>query len=67
MQCGCEFGWDCPFIGCFGDVALWVTPVGSRVVSLHEFGEVRGEVGYWVLGVVLVVEPIVSFLRDESG
>ena len=67
MQGACEAGWDCPFIGFFGDVALWVTHVGSRVVSLHEFGEVRCEVGCWVLCVVLVVEPIVSFRRDESG
>ena len=37
-------------IGCSKDVALWVTPVGSRVVSLHEFGEVRCEAGCWVLG-----------------
>ena len=54
-------------IGCFGDVALWVTPAGSRVISLHEFGEVRCEVGCWVLGVLLVVEPVVSFWRDEDG
>ena len=67
MKCGCEDGWDSPLIGCFGDVALWVTPVGPRVVSLHELGEVRCEVGCWVLGVVLGVEPLVSFWRDEDG
>ncbi len=67
MKCGFEAGWDSPLIGCFGDVVLWVMPVGSRVISLHEFGEVRCEVGCWVLGVVLVVEPIVSFWRDEDG
>ncbi len=61
MKCGCEAGWDSPLIDCFGDVALWVTPVGSRVISLHEFGEVRYEAGCWVLAVVLVVEPAVSF------
>jgi len=27
----------------------------------------RYEVGCWALGVVLVVEPIVSFWRDECG
>ena len=64
MQGGCEVGWECPLIDCFGDVALWVTPVGSRLASLHYFGEVRGEVGWWVLGVMLVVEPVVSFWRD---
>ena len=41
--------------------------VGSRVISLREFGEVRSEVGFGVLGVVLVVEPVVSFWRDEDG
>ena len=54
-------------IGCFGDVALWVTYVGSRMISLHEFGEVQCEVGCWVLGMVLVVEAIVFFWRDEDG
>ena len=67
MQGGCEAGWDCPLIGYFEDVALWVTCVGSRVVSLHEFGEVRCKVGGWVLCVMLVVEPVVSFWEDESG
>ncbi len=67
MHCGCEAGKDSPLIGCFEDVALWVKPVDSRVVSLHEFGEVRCEFGCWVLDVVLVVEPIVSFWRDEDG
>ena len=61
MQGGCEAGWECPLIGCAGAVALWVTHVGSRVVSLHEFGEVRCKVGCWVLRVMLVVEPVVSF------
>ena len=67
MQCGCEAGWDCSFIGCFGYFTSWVTPIGSRVISMHEFDVVRCEVGCWVLGVVLVVEPIVSFWRDEDG
>jgi hypothetical protein len=67
MKCGCEVGWDSPLIGYFGDVALWVEPVGLRVISLYEFGEVMCAVGCWVLGVVLVVEPIVSFWRDEDG
>ncbi len=67
MKCRFEARRDSPLIGCFGDVALWVTPVGSRVVSLHDFGEVLCEVGCWVLGVVLVVEPLVSFWRDEDG
>ncbi len=46
---------------------LWVTPLGSRMVSLHEFGEVWCEVDYWFLSVVVVMEPIVSFWRDEDG
>ena len=50
-----------PFVGCFGDVALGVTRVVSRVVSLHEFSKVECEVGLWVLGVVMMVEPVVSF------
>ncbi len=54
-------------VGCFRDVALWVALVGSRVMSLQEFGKVRYEVGCWVLGVVLVVKPIVSFCRDVCG
>ncbi len=61
MKCGCDAGWSSPFIGYFGDVALWVTLVGLQVVSLHEFDEVRCKVGLWVMCVVLVVEPIVSF------
>ncbi len=67
MQGGCEARLDYPFIGCSGDVALGVTPLGSRVVSLHEFGEVRCEVVCWVMGVVLMVDPFVSLWRDESG
>ena len=67
MKCGCEAGWDSPLFGYFGDVALWVTPASSRVISLHELGEILCEVGCWVLDVVLVVEPIVSFWRDEDG
>ncbi len=67
MKCGCEAGWDSPLIGCFGDVALWVTHVGSRVMSLHEFNEVRCEVSCWVVDVVLVVELVVSFWNDENG
>ena len=51
----------------FWDVALWVSLVGSRVITLYEFGKVRYEVVCWLLGVVLVVEPIVSFWRDERG
>ncbi len=45
MKRGCEAGWSGPLIGYFGDVALWVTLVGSRVISLHEFDEVRCKVG----------------------
>ncbi len=67
MQCGCEAEWDCPLISCFGDVALWVTFVGLRVIYLHEFGEARCEVNYSVLVGVRVVEPIISFLRNENG
>ncbi len=67
MKCGCEAGWDSPSVGYFGDVALWAALVDSRVIYLHEFGKVRYEVGCWVLGVVLVVEPIVSVWRDECG
>jgi hypothetical protein len=67
MKCSCEVGWDSPLIGYFGDVTLWATPVDSRVIYLHEFGEVRYEGICWVLGVVLVVEPIVYFWRDENG
>jgi hypothetical protein len=67
MKCGFEAGRDSPLIVCFGDVALWVTLVSSRLLSLHEFGEIRCEVGCWVLGVVLVVGPVVSFPRDEDG
>ncbi len=67
MKCGCEAGWDSPLIGYFRDVALWAAPVGSRVISLHEFGEVRCEICFWVPGVVLVVEPFASFWRDEDG
>ena len=66
MQGRFEDGWDCTLSCCFGDVALWVTPVGSRVVSLHEFGEIQCKVARWVLGVMLMVEPIVSFWGDES-
>ncbi len=47
-------------------IALWAGSVGSRVVYLHEF-RVWCEVCLLVLGVVLVVEPVVSFLRDEAG
>ena len=59
MQGGCEAGWNCPLNSCFGYITLRVTPIDSRVVSLQEFGKVRCEVGCWVLGVVLVVEPVV--------
>ena len=45
---------------------MWVTLVGSRVISYHEFGEVWCEVDCWFLGVVLVVEPIVSFWSDDD-
>ena len=50
MQCGCEAWWDSSLISCFGDVALWVTPVGLWVISLHEFSEagVKLVVGFWV-------------------
>ena len=45
MKRGCEARESGPLVGYFGDVALWVTLVGSRVISLHEFDEVRCEVG----------------------
>ncbi len=49
MHGGREAWWKCPLIGCFGNVASWVAHVSSRVASLHEFGEVRCEVD-WFMG-----------------
>jgi hypothetical protein len=43
MKCGCEARWGGPLVGYFADVALWVTLVGSRVISLHEFDDIRCE------------------------
>ena len=48
-------------IGCFRDVALWVAPIGSGMVSLLEFSEILRKVCRLVLSVVLAVEAFVSF------
>jgi hypothetical protein len=53
--------WECPLIGCFRDVALWVALIGFGMVSLHEFSEILRKVCRRVLSVMLALEPFVSF------
>ena len=61
MKGGGKDMWECPLIGCFRDVTLWVAPIGSGMVSLYEFSEILRKVCRRAISVVLAVEPFVSF------
>ncbi len=61
MKDGGKDMWECPFMGCFRDVVLWVAPIGYGMVSLHEFSEILRIACRRVLKVILAVEPFVSF------